>query len=374
MRVPHKEPNRAAEERYAAAFFLEDDMRFPALRSSVRSLSFALVTGALGLALALMAPPHLAGAANNALAYDEVVRFVSGDANPQPGTFMSDYQAAVNAAQQAAAAQNAPQGHGLFGALKNVANMMKTGYNSFKTGIPSREYYLGDLHRTDDPGAQTALIERPDQHRKIKLDFAKKTYEIIDEKTTMPMAVQAPQSAPQQGTPPPTPQPGTADLNVTVRSSSLGPKTIEGVPTMGYSFSFKGAMTNATGSCRNGSFETSSIEYVSNYPEPGQAHSHATGGRAPAASDPEMAAVAPGCRPRITRHISNGGQAPTGRLSMFSVLGLGGSVQSQGQQAGGKFQTIIERGNVRVLTGADRNLFEIPAGFTQAVPSPTPSP
>jgi len=321
------------------------------------------------LALSIIGSPPSHGASTD-LAYDEVTKFASGDSSPQPGNFSADYQAAVAAGQQLAAAEN-PQGHGFFSAIHNMINTAKAAQNMMKNGIASREFFLGDLRRTDDPGAQTANVERPDQRRLIKLDFAKKTYEIIDMNAMMPSERPAPPPPSSGNGPPPSPQPGSGDFTVTVTSSTLGPKTIEGVPTVGYSFSFKGTMSNATGSCHNGTFETSSVQYISSYPDPSERGKLANVKRPSFVQSPEMAAVPFGCTPRITRHASGGSQAPTGRLAMFTIVGIGGSTGTQG---GGKFLTVIERGNVRTLGGGDKNLFDIPAGFTQVTASPTPAP
>lgn len=348
-------------------------MRIPLFGFRLGPRALAAIVAALSIATGLALSSAPSSAAGDAIQFDEVTKFVGGNANPQPGSFSTDFQAAVSAQQEATAAQNAPPSHGLFGGLKNMMNMAKSVGNTFKSGFASREYYLGNLHRTDNPGAQTATIYRPDQHRTIELDLAKKTYTIIEE-NNMAAPGQVSQAPSQPGGSPQPVQPGTGNLSVAVSSSSLGSKTIEGVATNGYSFHFKTTMTNATGSCQNGSFETSSIEWLSAYPEPGTTSQVHVSGRPARPSAPELASFQIGCRPKITRHISSGGQAPTGKLSMFSIIGIGGSVQTQGGPAGGSFQTLIERGNVRALTSADRNLFEIPAGFTQAVPSPTPAP
>src|SRR5579864_2971402 len=172
-------------------------------RNAVGPVRAAIFVVVLALALSLMMLPRAGHAASGGLQYDEVTKFSSGDANPQPGTFQPDFQAAVAAAQQAAAAQNAPQSHGLFGGLKNMANMVKSAANSIKTGFASREYFLGAWRRTDDPGAQTATINKPDQHQIIYLDLAKKTYRIVDTGGGMPSMPQAPQPGPPNAGPPP---------------------------------------------------------------------------------------------------------------------------------------------------------------------------
>jgi len=338
----------------------------PALRAIAIGWLFALL-------LAAGVPGRTADAG---LQYDEVTKFVGQNDQPQPGNFAADYQAAVSAAQQqAAATNNMTQHHGLFSMIKNTIQAAKTVGASIKFGFPSTEYYLGRLHRSDDPGTQTATIYRPDRNQIIRLNLANKTYSITD--TSMQRMTEGPppgasQQRPQG--PQPTPQPGSGKLDVSVSHSALGPKTIENVPTVGYAMSFKGTMSNSTGSCRDGSLQTSMTEYVSEYADPSVTVAPAAQPAFKSEAHPELAGVAWGCKPKVTYHKSGSGQAPSGRLSMWTLIAIGGSAATTQGAVGGRFQTLIERGNVKTLGGGDRNLFEIPAGFTKESPSPTPAP
>ncbi len=310
-------------------------------------------------------------AAETGIQFDEVTKIITKGDNPQPGNFAGDFQAAVAAGQQQAAMANQHQGHGVFAMIKNAAQMAKNAGAFIKSGAASTEYYLGNLRRSDNPGAQTATIYRPDQHQIINLDLAKKTYNIIDTGMTPPGQM-PPQGPPGQGYPgsQQTMAPGGGRLDVTVSNTGLGPKTIENVDTTGYSSSFKSALTKSTGSCKDVTFEAKLTEYLSNYPEPGISHIGAP--RPSFAVRPETAGVPMGCTPTVVMHKSGGGSAPSGRLSMWTLVGLGGSANTSAGPLAGGFQSLTERGNVHVLGAGDKKLFDIPAGFTKELASPAP--
>ncbi len=303
-------------------------------------------------------PP--AQSAQSGLAYDEVTKFVSADANPQPGSFADDFQAAVNA--QKSAADSGGHG-GLLGAIRNAMGAAQGAIQTFRSGFASTHYYLNGAERTDDVGAQTATIVKPAQHQTIFLNLAKKTYRIqtsaAPNVSEPPSPAERPQSGNQQQ-----PQPGTGRLDITVSSQNLGAQVIDGVPTTGYRTTFNMTQSQSTGSCRDGAFQTTVTEYVSRYVEP-----HVGGGsarqRPVSIPRPERVALKPGCRPTITTHSSMGGEAPQDRLAMWVLVTVSGNAPSAQGQRGGGFSTLIERGNVRVLSQGDSTLFAIPAGFTQ---------
>lgn len=341
--------------------------------SRLRCAGLALALVAV-MAGGLFAGAQPAPAADSGIQFDEVTKFVGKDDHPQPGSFAPDWQAAIASAQRQAAATNSMnEHHGFFGMIKNAITAGKSAVDMMKNGIPSTEYYLGKWHRSDDPGAQTATISKPDHHRIIYLNLAAKTYRIFDTSSGAPQAM-APPSASQgtPGTPPPSPQPGTGRLDVTVSNTSLGPKTIENVPTQGYALTFKATMTKSTGSCKDVSFQTSVTQYVSSYPEPGAGTTIKPSAAMAAQRPPELQGVPWGCKPTVVTHKSGG--SPSGRLSMWMLLGLGGSASTAQGTMGGTFQSLIERGNVRQLGAGDANLFNIPPGFTKETPSPAPSP
>src|ERR1700724_2938009 len=90
---------------------------------------------AAALTAALVVGSGVSGdAAQGGLAYSELMKFVKADANPQPGGFAGDFQAAVDAQRSAA---NATQHHGIFGSIMNAANAAKGAVAIFHTGIGS---------------------------------------------------------------------------------------------------------------------------------------------------------------------------------------------------------------------------------------------
>ncbi|MBV8531759.1 MAG: hypothetical protein JO104_10610, partial [Candidatus Eremiobacteraeota bacterium] len=104
---------------------------------------------ALAAALLLVLAPGGAPAAPTGLAWDSVTKF-SMSADPsklQPGVFDADYAAA-------AAEQSPSSGGGIFGQVKQVAEMEKM----LQTGIAQRHYIAGSRERTDDVVAQKATI------------------------------------------------------------------------------------------------------------------------------------------------------------------------------------------------------------------------
>lgn len=333
----------------------------------VTVVSLVIVAGIAGAISATSTKS--AQAANGGLAYNEVVRFVSSNTQPapQPGNFAADYQAAVDG-QKATASGG--QHHGLFGGISNMVDLAKGAMNMFKVGTPSSKYYLNGWERTDDPGAQTATIQRPDLHQIIYLNLAKKTYHVVDT-SVQPMTETPPPYQPpsRPNEPPPSPQPGTCKLDISVSSSSLGAKQIDNVSTTGYNTAFKMQSTQATGSCVNGGFQTTMVEYVSPYDEPSAGSPHGKPSMSMTTSHPEAMGVKPGCKPKITMHHAMGASAPGGKLAMWEMITLSGSAQTSQGSMGGGFSTLIERGSVRTLGSGDKGLFEIPAGFTKEVPT-----
>jgi hypothetical protein len=332
-------------------------MRF--LRTTGRGILLAAV-----LAAPLFAsPPSPSAAAQAGLTYGEVTRFVPSDQPaPQPGTFATDFQAAVDA-QKALSAST--QHHGLFSVIMNAANMAKNAMNAFTKGSASTEYYMNGWERTDNPATQTATINRPDKREIIHLDLAKKTYSITDMSatTTQTPPPYQPPSGPQQ--PAASPQPGTGKLDISESSTIIGPKTIEGVATTGYDQEFKMVSSQSTGSCHDGSFSMSMQNYVSSYGQPTIGHGSVSMASVMVGQSPAGAGAHPGCSPKITNHHSGGVTAPFDKLAMWTLITLKGGAQTQQGAMGGQFSTLIERGMVRTLGPSDAGLFDIPAGFTK---------
>lgn len=137
----------------------------------------------------LFSPLPASGAQPAGLAYDEVTKVILGTAAPDPGTFSADFDAAVNAQRSAASSGTH---RGLFGSIMNAMDTAKNAMSVLKNGSASSDYFLGGWERTDDVGAQTAIVNKPQQHQIVYLNIAKKTYRVLD--TNVPAS---------GGTPPP---------------------------------------------------------------------------------------------------------------------------------------------------------------------------
>jgi hypothetical protein len=318
-----------------------------------------IVIAAASVAI-LLAPQSARSAAPSGIAYDEITKIILGSPSPEPGSFSEDFAAALDAEKNAAAPG---AHHGLFGNIMNAMDMAKNAMNLSRTGTATSKYYLGALERSDDPGAQTATISKPQQHQIVYLNIAKKTYRVMDTNIAAPTVTPPPMERARSGGGA-TPAPGTGKLDITVSSTALGSRTIENVPTSGYKMSFTLSETQSTGSCTDGNFTTSIVEYVSRYAEP-----RTSAGRTEAARvssmRPELMALKPGCTPTITMHTAGGAKPPAGRIPMWMLVTISaGAPTAQGQMSGG-FSTLIERGNVRTLTAADKKLFDIPADYSR---------
>lgn len=314
----------------------------------------ALVLGALIIASA----PSSTIAATGGVQYDQLTRFgLPGYPTPLPDNFAANFKSAIDAA---VAFNNRPQGHGIFSMIANAESVAKATQGIMKSGMPMTYYYLNDWEREDDPGKQTATIFRPDRKQIIHLDLAKKTYTIEDMGSATP-APAAPQPPSQPNQPQPSPQPGTGKQDITVSSSLIGPKTIDGVATTGYRSDVKVVTTEATGSCQNGTFEATIDDYKSSIIPP---NAHTSDALKHSMSISPTAYTRPGgCTPTETMHKAVGATAPEDRLSLWEIMTFkGGQQPGQGQQS---FATYIERGNVKILGPGDAGLFDVPAGFTK---------
>jgi hypothetical protein len=312
----------------------------------------------LAIGIVASAPVAPANAAGSDISYDEITKFFStgGGPGPQPpapgtyanGSFDGDWQAATVTHR------------GLFAMVSNAIGM-------FKNGIPSSYYYLNNMERVDDPKGQTADITLPDKRQRIHLDLAKKTYYIESPGSAKaaPSTPQQPMPGPQ-GTMPPS-KPGTVKLAITITTKPLGSINIGGINADGYQQTFKVVASNATGSCKNGTFETTMTEYLTQYAEPNLSYpesAHLPKRPQNPLTNPETMALQPGCTPTITARVHNGGSPPSGRFAVWTLMSL--TLGMNGQSAGMAFLT--ERGDIKELGPGDAGLFAPPAGFTQVQP------
>jgi len=235
---------------------------FSRVGSGLRFVFIAAITGIVASVYAF-APLPAGSAPPTGLAYDEIVKVILGTASPEPGGFSADFDTAISA-QKSAIAPGAH--HGLFGSIMNAVDTAKNAMNLLKNGTASSKYYLAGWERTDDPGAQTATIAKPQQHEMIYLNLAKKTYRVVDTNVQAPNVTPPPMEQARNGAGQPV-QPGTGKLDVTVSSTSLGSRMVENVQTTGYKVTFNLSETQSTGSCSDGNFMTSMVEYISRYAE-----------------------------------------------------------------------------------------------------------
>jgi hypothetical protein len=361
------------------------------------------LSAAVALA-ALVAPLAPSAAPAPGVGYDEIVRVVVNATPPPPGNFQADV-AAINSPQAVAAATPAPRRRGIGlgaiagavlggggvgaigGAVANeaVSNAMDnalqqslgTQFAALGTSIRSflqphlmRYAYYNGWERVDDVAAQTATIRKCDIGQVYRLDLAKKTYSTYDPNSEPTPAAVAP--APRRGARPAAPgapePPGTAVADISATTKALGPLRIENQATNCYSSTAAFAMTQATGSCRNGSASLTTEEYLSALNRPTVTSCPVR--RAPipeSANDAVTPPTAGGCRPTLALHTS-GPPLPTNKLSLYTLVTMNGSggatpAPSAGSSPGVGFLT--ERGNIKSLGAADTALFSVPSDFTK---------
>lgn len=285
-----------------------------------------------------------------ALQYEEISRLAMPPATPAPpGSFQPDRATIV-----AAGAPSQPQHHGILGNVMNGYQSAMNGMRALQNGTLTRYTYYRGWIRTDDVVNQIATIEKCDQHQYVRLDLAHHTYSIS---STQPSPAPAPGPAMANGQPPGgAARPGTADLTFSLSNQNLGPRTLEGVPTHGQSVAYTLTMSNATGSCQNGSLSMRIVEYVSavGIPRAYCPLPHV------AASSPQAYVARGGCSPRMHANAGSAMMLDTNRLAMYRFTSFG--QQQNGENVG----ALTEAGNVRWLYRSEADaLFSIPAGFTQ---------
>lgn len=294
-----------------------------------------------------------------AIAYDQITRMAFGQATPAPvGSFSDDYQRIMASIQSASAQPARPRGlAGLLGRAMSIPSMQNP-MMAMQNGTLKRYtfYWVRGWIRVDDPVAHTAVIYKCKEHQTIYLDLAKKTYRVVKDDSGAPP--QQSQSA-MAGNPYARRMmaPGTATMTVSARATALGPKQVEGIATHGYDSTNALVMSNATGSCKDGSFSSHVVEYISNInkqraycPLPGRGSSY---------SGNAYGGPIGGCKPKMVVHQSGSARPNTNKLAMYRLSSFG-----SGQGQGGAM--VLERGHVTWLYNPEiPALFTIPAGFTQ---------
>jgi hypothetical protein len=351
---------------------------------------------------ALLAPAVPEAAPAPGLQYDEIVRIVVNGSPPPPGQFQADLAAVHSATPVPVAQTPAPRRRGL-GSLTNIAGAVLSGNPNAIAGAAAgaaaenamegamqraigaqfaalgsalasflqphqyRYAYWNGWERIDDVGAQTATIRKCDIGQIVQLDLAHKTYTIStpqDELNATPVPrTERRSTSPQAPARPQEPGTGVVSFNSTTRA--LGNQTIEGQAAAGYDTTTTFAMSQATGSCRNGSATFRLVEYVPSIPQP--TVNQCPLRRPPPIPEEPAQAVAPpsgGCRPTFSAQ-RNGPTPPSGRLALYTLMQMSGA-QGATPAPGGGVGFLTERGNLKTLGGADAALFEIPQGFTKA--------
>lgn len=330
----------------------------------------AFAGGAVACALAFAAFPVAAAPQYVGLQYDEIVRMVMPqDTPPPPGSFADAYRQILADAPATSDQTPAPKRHGLAGLIGNITNaeqQMSQAANQMqsfvKDGHLTRQAFYNGWVRTDDVVAKTAVIEKCKQHEVIDLDLAHKTYKIVDTSVDPHAACPTPDMPGPSGRPQVVNEaPGTATLKITAKETALGPMTVQNVPTSGYTNTVQMAMTNATGSCKNGSFGVEQTRYVSRLAVPRRYCPLPKTRAVP--TTPVDVVVRGGCKPTMTANAPHMyWDADSGKLEMYSRMAmLSGDAGSNG-----RFTTVTQRGNVNWLTKAQADaLFSVPAGFTK---------
>jgi hypothetical protein len=326
-----------------------------------------------------------------AIGYDEVSRMVMPPGTPPPpGSFQNDYQLALQGTSTVAAASGAtptpaPKRHGFGGLLNAVANPMgnqgEAGPENAGPGGPPPGmgqgqammnmmqyghvvrytfYWTKNWEREDDPIAHTAVITKCPQHQIIRLDLTAKTY-TIEDTSSHPCTETPTMGVPGGRGRSSTMGPGTVDMTVTSNNQDLGPKTLEGIATTGDRRTMSMSMTNATGSCTNGSFNMLTVAYISGI--------HKQRAYCPL-SLPVMPATTAGgggssggCKPTFHGSMSGNPMAGSDMLEMYLLTQTG-----MGADGGGRtFAQLLERGNVDwYLKPQADALFTWPPDFTKA--------
>ncbi len=284
------------------------------------------------------------------LQYDEIVRMaVPPGTPPPPGSFQPDYAAILHPAANPDDTIDADAA----AAMKSLGIKIPGGIPGFGNGTLARYAFYKGWVRVDDLVAHTAEIRKCDVRQFIELDLNKKTYHMESSSTAAtPSFGNVGAQAGSAG------EPGAASMTISRKTSGLGPMTLEGVATKGYSVVNTMTIARATGSCQNGNFTSIQTEYISGIRQP-----RAFCTLSNPAIDAGMGSSTGGCRPTFS-YRNVGPAPPSDRLVMYSRMAILPPNATGESAAVSAFVT--ERGNVRVLYQPDAvALFTVPADFTQ---------
>jgi hypothetical protein len=235
-----------------------------------------------------------------------------------------------------------------------------------------RYAYLNGWERVEDVTAQTATIRKCDVGQIVHLDLAKKTYTVYDPNAEPTDAPAAPVAAPRgrgRAAPADPQAPGTAVATLTSTTKALGALRIENQATAGFDSTTSFAMTQSTGSCRDGGASLESVTYVAPITPPAVKSCPIRRRPVPETADAVVAAPpSGGCRPTFAMRRS-GPTPPANRLALYSLVTFGAAAAATPAPAAspgaGTVGFLTERGNLKTLGQADTGLFAIPQGFTK---------
>jgi hypothetical protein len=248
------------------------------------------------------------------------------------------------------------------GGTPNVLARVGAMLRGLQSASAQRHYVAGSKVRTDSLATQSATIVDCAAGTSTTLDLSKKTYKTQSLETA---ASPGPQVT---GTPHPAPSSGGTKVGISLTSKRLGDKTIERVPTEGYSADVH--LTVAQPDRAPFSTDIGTLAYFSSYALPApvcpQSSAAALASITLAGGSPMTAGYeflermlnANGGDQNLNVHVS-GAPLPAGKLSLFDVVTIPLPLQISQQ-----FFVITERGNVRPVSDDDP-VFSVPPDFKE---------
>lgn len=189
-----------------------------------------------------------------------------------------------------------------------------------------------------------SMIARPDQNRTIVLNQTKKTYRVMNSVTPvydMYSTMQPAMTSAADDT-------GTGIGQATIATLPSGATQIDDMPVNGFNTDATVTLTQSQGACHDGTFRVKQVAYYSSMPEPLHHVKDVP---------METLGLPPGCNAYIQRQ--NSGSEPNGHMYVYKVV----TVTRDPSGGAANYSTLSQRGNFRPLSGADSNLFQLPAGY-----------
>ncbi|GAC1418498.1 MAG: hypothetical protein NVSMB5_09930 [Candidatus Velthaea sp.] len=188
--------------------------------------------------------------------------------------------------------------------------------------------------RIEDASSGRVVINRPDERKSYALDPATKTYSVTD-------LTHEPDGAAVQ--------PGAAQALLSETTEPLGPAKIAGIDAAGYRTDAAVTISGASGTCKNATYRSRRVEYVTTMADP------AAASRASA-----LPTATGGCAP-TTVVRRNGPQIPSNKLLLY----MANTIDKDDGTGAPTVTMIEERGNVRPLGASEGASFSIPQDYTR---------